>query len=56
MLRVYVVDATSEAFQQVQIALDELKSDGLPSVTTICVQALYTPDIPVEIEMVVRVP
>ena len=56
MLRVYVVDATTEAFQQVQVALDELKGDGRPSITTIGVKALYAPDILVEIEMVVRVP
>lgn len=56
LLRVYVVDATTEKFQQVQAALDELKGDGMPSITTIGVQALYSPDILVEIEMVVRVP
>jgi enamine deaminase RidA (YjgF/YER057c/UK114 family) len=43
-------------FQQVQVVLDELKGDGMPSITTIGVQALYSPDILVEIEMVVRVP
>jgi enamine deaminase RidA (YjgF/YER057c/UK114 family) len=56
LLRVYVVDATTEKFQQVQTALDELKGDGMPSITTIGVQSLYSPDILVEIEMVVRVP
>jgi len=56
LLRVYVVDATTEKFQQVQTFLDELKGDGMPSITTIGVQALYSPDILVEIEMVVRVP
>ena len=56
MLRLYVVDATTEKFQQAQVALDELKGDGMPSITTIGVQALYSPDILVEIEMVVRVP
>jgi enamine deaminase RidA (YjgF/YER057c/UK114 family) len=56
LLRVYAVDATREKFQQVQIALDELKGDGMPSITTIGVQSLYSPDILVEIEMVVRVP
>ena len=56
MLRVYVVDATTEKFQQVQTSLDELKGSGMPSITTIGVQALYSPDILVEIEMVVRVP
>ena len=56
MLRVYVVDATTEKFQQVQTFLDELKGSGMPSITTIGAQALYSPDILVEIEMVVRVP
>lgn len=56
MLRVYVVDATTEAFQQVITALSELIGDAMPSITTIGVQALYTPEIKVEIEMAVRVP
>lgn len=56
MLRIYVVDATTEKFQQVQTPLDELKGEGMPSITTIGVQALYSPDILVEIEMIVRVP
>jgi enamine deaminase RidA (YjgF/YER057c/UK114 family) len=56
MLRVYVVNATTEAFQQVLTALRELLGDAMPSITTIGVQALYTPEIKVEIEMVVRLP
>jgi enamine deaminase RidA (YjgF/YER057c/UK114 family) len=56
MLRVYVVDATTEAFQQVLPALRELLGDAMPSITTIGVQALYAPEIKVEIEMVVRLP
>jgi enamine deaminase RidA (YjgF/YER057c/UK114 family) len=56
MLRVYVVDATTEAFQHVTTALSELIGDGMPSITTIGVQALYSPDILVEIEMAVRLP
>ena len=56
MLRVYVVNATYEAFQQVVTALRELVGDAKPSITTIGVQALYTPEIKVEIEMVVRLP
>ena len=56
MLRVYVVNATTEAFQQVLPALRELLGDAMPSITTIGVQALYTPEIKVEIEMVVRLP
>ena len=56
MLRVYVVNATSEAFGQAVTLLRELFGDAMPSITTIGVQALYKPEIKVEIEMVVRVP
>jgi len=56
MVRVYVVNATTEAFQQVLPALRELLGDAMSSITTIGVQALYTPEIKVEIEMVVCVP
>lgn len=56
MLRVYVVNATSEAFGQAAGALRELFGDAMPSITTIGVQALYKPEIKVEIEMVVRLP
>ena len=56
MLRVYVVNATSEAFGQALIPLHELFGDAMPSITTIGVQALYKPEIKVEIEMVVRLP
>ena len=56
MLRVYVVNATSEAFGQAMTPLRELLGDAMPSITTIGVQALYTPEIKVEIEMVVRLP
>jgi len=56
MMRVYVVNATTEAFRQVLTALRELLGDAMPSMTTIGVQALYTPEILVEIEMVVRLP
>ncbi|MDR3635471.1 MAG: Rid family hydrolase [Isosphaeraceae bacterium] len=56
MLRVYVVNATTEAFQQVFTPLRELLGDAMPSITTIGVQALYTPEIKVEIEMAVCLP
>ena len=56
MLRVYVVNATSEAFQQAVTPLRELLGDAMPSITTIGVQALYKPEIKVEVEMVVRLP
>jgi len=56
MLRVYVVNATSEAFGQAVAPLHELLGDVMPSITTIGVQALYKPEIKVEIEMAVRLP
>ncbi len=56
LLRVYVVNATSEAFGQAATALRELFGDAMPSITTIGVQSLYRPAIKVEIEMVVRLP
>jgi enamine deaminase RidA (YjgF/YER057c/UK114 family) len=56
MLRVYVVNATSEAFGQAVAPIRELLGDAIPSITTIGVQALYKPEIKVEIEMVVRLP
>ena len=56
MLRVYVVNATTQAFQLVLTALRELLGEAMPSITTIGVQALYTPEIKVEIEMAVRLP
>jgi len=56
MLRVYVVNATSEAFGQALTPLREPVGDAMPSITTIGVQALYKPEIKVEIEMVVRLP
>ena len=56
MLRVYVVNATSEAFGQAVTPLRELFGDAMPSITTIGIQALYKPEIKVEIEMVVRLP
>ncbi len=56
MLRVYVVNATSDAFGQAIGPLRELLGEAMPSITTIGVQALYKPEIEVEIEMVVRIP
>jgi enamine deaminase RidA (YjgF/YER057c/UK114 family) len=56
MLRVYVVNATMEAFGQAIGPLRELVGDAMPSITTIGVQALYKPEFKVEIEVVVRLP
>lgn len=56
MMRVYVVDATTEAFGLVMAPIRGLLGDAKPSMTTIGVQALYTPALLVEIEMAVRLP
>ena len=56
MVRVYVVDATTETFGQAMTPVRELLRDAMPSITTIGVQALYTPEIKVEMEMVVCLP
>lgn len=56
MLRVYVVNADREKFQQAVAPLLELVGDAMPSITTIGVQALFMPEIKVEIEMTVRLP
>jgi enamine deaminase RidA (YjgF/YER057c/UK114 family) len=56
LLRVYVVNATSEAFGQAVAPLHAMLGDAMPSMTTIGVQALFRPEIKVEIEMVVRLP
>ena len=53
MLRVYVVKASGAAFGQAVTPLRELFGDAMPSITTIGLQALYKPEIKVEIEMVV---
>jgi enamine deaminase RidA (YjgF/YER057c/UK114 family) len=56
ILRVYVVNATTEAFGEALTPLRELLGDAMPSFTTIGVQSLYRPEILVEIEMVVSLP
>ena len=56
MLRVYVVNADAEKFQQAVAPLRQLVGDAMPSITTVGVQALYLPEIMVEMEMTVRLP
>jgi len=51
-----VVNATTDRFQQALGPLRDAFSGGKPSITTIGVQALFTPDYQLEVEMVVRVP
>ena len=56
MVRLYVVNATTERFQQALMPLRETFSGGKPSITALSVQALYTPEYQLEVEIVVRVP
>lgn len=56
MVRLYVVNATTDRFMEALTALGEAFSGGNPSITTIGVQALYTPEYQLEVEIVVRVP
>ncbi len=56
MVRLYVVNATTDRFQQALAPLRETFNGGKPSITTIGVQALYTPGYQLEVELVVRVP
>ena len=56
MLRVYVVDATTDRFLEAMAPIKEMLGGEMPSVTTIGVQALFTPELQLEVEMVVRVP
>lgn len=55
-LRVYVVDATKERFAEAWSPIKALLAGELPSVTAIGVQALYTSQLQLEVEMVARVP
>ncbi|HKX22295.1 MAG TPA: RidA family protein [Rhizorhapis sp.] len=56
MLRLYVVDGTTERFLDAYTAVQELLGGEMPSVTVLGVQSLFTPELQVEIEMTVRVP
>jgi enamine deaminase RidA (YjgF/YER057c/UK114 family) len=55
-VRLYVVNATTDRFQQALTALEDTFAGGKPSITTIGVQALYTTEYQLEVEMVVRLP
>ena len=54
--RMYVVNATSERFEQAWSAIHEMLAGEMPSGTAIGVQALWTPELQLEVEMTVRVP
>ena len=55
-MRVYIVDLTPERTEAVLPALVEMLGDTHPSITGIGVQALWTPDLQIEVEVLVRVP
>lgn len=56
MLRLYVVNGTTDRFLEAYSAVQELLNGEMPSVTVLGVQSLFTPELQVEIEMTVRVP
>lgn len=56
LLRVYVVDATTDRFLKAWSPIREMLGGEMPSMTGIGVQALWTPALQLEVEMVVRVP
>lgn len=56
LLRVYLVGATTDRFMEAWSPIREMLGGALPSMTGIGVQALWTPELQLEVEMVVRVP
>lgn len=56
MLRVNVVDATTERFEEAWAPIRDMLAGERPSMTGIGVQALWTPELQLEVEMVVRLP
>ena len=54
--RMYVVNATPERFKEAWSPIHEMLQGEMPSATAIGVQALWTPELQLEVEMVVRVP
>ena len=54
--RMYVVDATTDRFEEAWSPIHEMLDGEMPSGTAIGVQALWTPELQLEVEMVVRVP
>lgn len=56
LLRVYVVNATTDRFMEAWSPIKAMLAGEMPSVTGIGVQALWTSELQLEVEMVVRVP
>lgn len=56
LLRMFVVDATTERFEAAWAPIHRMLDRNMPSMTGVGVQALWTAALQLEIEMVVRVP
>ena len=54
--RMYVVGATTDRFNEAWGAIHEALQGEMPSGTAVGVQALWTPELQLEVEMTVRVP
>jgi enamine deaminase RidA (YjgF/YER057c/UK114 family) len=52
----YVVNGTPDRFEEAWSPLQEMLMGEMPSGTAIGVQALWTPELQIEVEMTVRVP
>lgn len=55
-LRVNVVGGTTERFEEAWAPIRDMLAGERPSMTGIGVQALWTPELQLEVEMVVRLP
>lgn len=56
LLRIHVVNGTTQRFLDAYKEIQEMLGGEMPSVTVLGVQSLFTPELQVEIEMTVRVP
>ena len=56
LLRVYLVNASTDRFLEAWSPIREMLGGEMPSMTGIGVQALWTSELQLEVEMVVRVP
>lgn len=56
MLRMYVVGATTDRFTEAWEPIRQRLGGGLPGLTGIGVESLWTPEVQLEVEMIVRVP
>lgn len=55
MLRIHVVNGTTERFSDAYSEIQKLLNGEMPSVTVLGVQSLFTPELQIEVEMAVRV-